>query len=134
MKSKPFNLALTRRPEPVRDSIMAALSVVVPLICGRSITTEELVYVRNRVAKPDISPDGIKVLAEALEELGDTADRVGNPIAAIRAKVATILKARRDAEGPARLSAEIDSVTPEQRAANRKALEQIQNRLNGRTA
>ncbi len=116
----------TRRKD---DPIMAALSVVVPLICGRNIPQEELAYIWKRVSGLPIN-----TLAEALEELGDTADRVGNPIAAIRAKVATILKARRDADGPARLSAEIDAVTPEQRAANRKALEQIQRRLNRGTA
>lgn len=73
-------MATLPSPKPSsRDQITDAISVVVPLMCGRAFSPEELAYIRLRI---DDIPRGD--LAAILRRLGDTADRIGNPIAAIR--------------------------------------------------
>ncbi len=118
-----FPSVKTTRPREI-DPITAVISVVVPLICGRSIPPEELAYVRMRVAEIPV-----ELLGAALEQLGDTADRSGNPIAAIRAKAAAIQKERNGLATAAKISAEIDATSAEDRARSRAFLEGLQKRL-----
>ena len=124
MKQKHFSLDLPKANEAARDGLLDSLAVIVPLICGRSVSEEEILYVRSRVGT--LPRD---VLCDALLELGDTADRVGNPIAAIRGKVATILKARNGVATADRISAEIAATSPEDRARSKEFLEGLQKRL-----
>ncbi len=78
-----------RSPSTKPDPLVAALSVICPLICGRMITPPELAYIRTRISRQPAD-----VLLEAIEWLGDHADRVSNPIAAILDRCAVIRRDR----------------------------------------
>lgn len=105
------------RSNPTVDGLTAALSVVVPMICGRSFTAQEIGYIRARL-------DGIpsKEIEAALVYLGDTADRVGNPIAAIRRRVQEVRRDRSEHATARRMTEQIE-------AKSRRAIEDVGKRM-----
>lgn len=73
----------------VPDPVMAALAVVCDLIAGRAISPELVAYIRGEVEHYPRD-----VLGRALKDLAATADRVGNPLAAIHDRCRAILRDR----------------------------------------
>lgn len=102
LPTKPSRSDTTTQPRP--DPVLALLSVVLPLICCRAFSKEELVYVRLRIEKI-----GDQLALQVIERLGDSSDRIGNPIAAILGAAGAVRRDRMMRDEADRASADLEA-------------------------